>query len=443
MSRRAAVHDGTSFRGGPLIPILFFITPLLTAIAPRLGTFLLLILTLVLIVAALRRGLSWRALLEPNPAMMALAAVAAYAMLSAIWAAEPGEALSKGGFLLAAALAVFAAASAIRSLDGEQRRRAALAFVVGALCAALFVTIELITEGMLTRAAMNAIPVLQPDNVKRVRIVDGRVTSIGLADFNQHVGVVAFQLWPGLLALSTLPDPRRTLLSVLFVVALAVPIGLSEHDSSQIGLAASLLILPLAWFNARAVIRGLALVWSLGFALVLPLDFLAYKAELQFADWLPKSARARIIIWEYTAERVLERPLLGIGADSTPGAKAETAKRPEQPEGFVQPRTTGHHAHNIFLQSWYELGLVGAVLMAIAGAAVVSRMLLLPSPAQPYAAAAFTLLAVIAAFAWGMWQTWLISAIGLLVLSLLMAASLYQTPAREKLATPAPPPRSR
>ena len=31
----------------------------------------------------------------------------------------------------------------------------------------------------------------------------------------------------------------------------------------------------------------------------------------------------------------------------------------------------GHHAHNIFLQTWYELGAVGALLLAVAGAAVV------------------------------------------------------------------------
>ena len=30
-------------------------------------------------------------------------------------------------------------------------------------------------------------------------------------------------------------------------------------------------------------------------------------------SWLPDSARARIILWEYIAERVLEHPWLGIG----------------------------------------------------------------------------------------------------------------------------------
>lgn len=427
MSRSAARHDAEPFRGGPLIPILFFVTPLLTAIAPRLAPLLLLILALVLIVAGLRRGVPWRNFLQPNAAMIALAALASYAALSAIWAAEPGEALSKGALLLAVTFVVFAAATAITSLDAEQIRRAALCFVAGSLCGALFVTIELLTDGALTRAAMNAFPALQPDTVKRVKIVDGRVTQMNSSEFNQNVTMLAFQLWPGLLALATLQGPWPRLFGALFFLGLAVPIGLSEHDSSQIALMVSLLIVVAAWVNARAVIRGLVLAWCLGFVLVLPLGFLAYNAELHLADWLPSSARARIIIWDYTAERVLEHPFLGIGADSTPGAKAEAATPPEQPRGFVQKRSTGHHAHNLFLQSWYELGLLGALLAAIAGAAVVLRLSLLPGQAQPYGAAAFTLFAVIAAFAWGMWQAWLICAVGLLALYLLLAAAAYRT----------------
>jgi len=177
------------------------------------------------------------------------------------------------------------------------------------------------------------------------------------------------------------------------------------------------------------VARGLAIAWCFGFVLVIPLDFLAFKADLHQAKWLPMSARARIIIWEYTAERVLENPFLGIGADSTPSmkAKAKTAT-PDQPKGFVIRRTTGQHAHNLFLQSWYELGVFGVILAAIAGAAVALRILLLPAAAQAYGAASFTMVAVIAAFAWGMWQVWLICAVGLLPLYLLMPAALLRQP---------------
>jgi hypothetical protein len=47
-------------------------------------------------------------------------------------------------------------------------------------------------------------------------------------------------------------------------------------------------------------------------------------------------------------------------------------------EGFVY---TGRHAHDLFLQTWYELGVVGALLMAIAVALSISR---LPFEAQPF-----------------------------------------------------------
>jgi hypothetical protein len=87
MSSSAAGGNGRPFRGGPLIHILFFITPLFTAASPRLAPFLLPVVAVVLMIAALRRGLPWRHLLRPNAALIALLAVAAYAGLSAIWAA--------------------------------------------------------------------------------------------------------------------------------------------------------------------------------------------------------------------------------------------------------------------------------------------------------------------------------------------------------------------
>jgi O-antigen ligase len=226
---------------------------------------------------------------------------------------------------------------------------------------------------------MNTITAFRPDRAKHVAIHGGRITKMNLSEFNQNVAMLALALWPGLLALRGLDVPRRPMLMGLFFLVLAIPIAISEHDSSQLGLAASLLVLPLTWLQPHTVIRALAIAWCLGFVLVLPLDFLAFKAGLHEADWLPKSARARIIIWEFTAEQVLEKPWLGIGADSTPTVKAERTTPPEKPAGFVIRRTTGQHAHNLFLQTWYKLGVIGAILVAIAGAAIVLRILLLPA----------------------------------------------------------------
>jgi O-antigen ligase len=273
---------------------------------------------------------------------------------------------------------------------------------------------------------MNAIPLLQPDSAKHVRFSNGEVTKIKFSVFNRNVAIVMFNLWPGLLVLRTIEDgTRRAVLTGLFLLAVAVPVIISKHDSSQVALIGSTLVFILACTWRRLVIRALAVLWCAAFVLVLPVNFLAYKADLHLAPWLPTSARARVIIWEYTSERVLDHPWLGIGADSTPALKTPRGVA-EQPKGYVLPRMTGWHAHSLFLQTWYELGVAGVILMAFAGAAVVLRISLLPFEAQPFAAATFAVFVAIAAFAWGMWQPWLMCAVGLVLLYIRMAAGTVQ-----------------
>jgi fatty acid desaturase len=62
------------------------------------------------------------------------------------------------------------------------------------------------------------------------------------------------------------------------------------------------------------------------------------------------------------------------------------------------------------------------VLLAVAGALVVLRSRMLPKEAQPFAAATFTSFAIIAALAWGMWQTWWMCAAPLAAIYVCFAA---------------------
>jgi O-antigen ligase len=445
MSSSAAVRtDQPSSGRAPVIVTLCFLSPLLTAIAPRLAPFFLLAIGIVLIVAARLRGYDWRGLLELNPALLALCVVALYTCLSSLWAANPPGAATAAAVLLAATLLVYAATAALATLDKHQARRAATAFVAGALCAAVFVLIELLTDGAITRWAMNSIAALHPERAKHMVIVKGIVKRMNLSELNQNVAMLSLQLWPGLLALRTLETyARRKLIAVLYFLAVAIPVGISEHESSQVALVAALLVFLLARKWPRQAAVGLAAAWCLAFVLVLPMDFLAYRAGLHEATWLPSSFRARVIIWEYTAERVIEHPWFGIGADSTGTLKAEQTTPPEKPKGFVFRRTTGQHAHNLFLQIWYELGLAGVILVALAGVALVLRLPLLPAEIQPFAAAGFTTFAAMAAFAWGVWQIWLMCAVALVPIYFGIAAAPLRSKAREDRAASAVGPASR
>ncbi|MGV1014276.1 MAG: O-antigen ligase family protein [Methyloceanibacter sp.] len=421
----------TRFDGnGPVLPLLFFLAPLVTSVLPRLTPLFLVFIGLTLVLPSLRGGLRLKQLIAPSAALAACLVLSLYVFVNALWAADQGNALSKAAVLLGAVLLVFAAAPTIATLDERQISRTATAFAAGAAIGAVYLLLELLSGGATTRAVVNSIAVLRPDQAKRAVIVASEVKYINMSVFNQNATLLMLHLWPGLLILSALKTLRRRLLSiVLFLMVLVGALLVSDHESSQIALLGSTLVLILARSWPRPVTRGLAALWCLGFVLVLPFNFFAYQAELHLAEPLPSSYKARVIIWEYTAERVLENPVFGIGVSSTAimtrqavdAAKLSTPE--EQPEGFVYKRTTAHHAHNIFLQSWYELGAVGAVLLAIAGALIVLRIDLLPPQAQPFAAATFAAFALIASFAWGMWQTWFMCAIALVPLYLAVAAA--------------------
>jgi hypothetical protein len=216
----------------------------------------------------------------------------------------------------------------------------------------------------------------------------------------------------------------RTTATILFFAMLAAVMMISDNEASQVALLGSSLVVMAMWLWPQYVLRILAVAWCASFVLVLPASFAAYQNGLHFATWLPGTARQRVIIWEYTAEQVLSHPLLGVGIESTPALRDQQAAiaAPERPEGFVYPRTLGSHAHNVFLQAWFELGAVGVLLLAIVGAAVVTLIPLLPASAQPFAAGSFAAFAFVGAFSWGMWQMWFMSAIALLPLCLRIGA---------------------
>ena len=410
---------------------LSFLASALSIAAPRLAPAFLGLLGLVLIALAWRQGARWRELARLRTLLFLLLAVSAYTLLSAVWSPVPGTSVEKAALFAAFSMLTLGAVSAIDRLEATELRLIASAVIAGTIVGAAYVMLEVLTEGRITVTLMNLLSVFRPENAKHVRIEDGVITDINMSRFNHHATMVILFLWPTLLLMKeTLAGLRRSLIGGLFLVLVVVAVFLSEHDSSQLAIIVSLIAWGLAKTWPRAVIRGMALLWCLGFVVIIPLVHLAYNAGLHKAESLPSSFRARIIIWDYTRERALNTPLIGIGAGAT-RVESKPRSKAKLPPGFVFPRATGQHAHNIFLQTWFELGLVGAILFALLGAAAIVRILLLPPEVQPFAAASFAAFGVIASFAWSMWQTWWVCAIGLMIIYLCLGAALLRRPGAE------------
>jgi O-antigen ligase len=139
-------------------------------------------------------------------------------------------------------------------------------------------------------------------------------------------------------------------------------------------------------------------------------------------EYLPNSGVHRIMIWQTTAERIRERPWLGHGFDTSrvlyPRSSIVDVR-------FAKP-TVGQsigfnaepiplHPHNMILQVWLELGVVGAGMVLAALLAIIAGLARMPLERDERAAGYgfFVTALAIAAVAYGAWQAWWLSALGL------------------------------
>lgn len=204
---------------------------------------------------------------------------------------------------------------------------------------------------------------------------------------------------------------RRLGLTILALSGvLSVPFGVSAH---ALGFAAGLAVFGLAFLAPRltilAVSGGLA-----GWTLAAP--FATPTLTHLVANPLPFSWEHRLAIWAQTCHEIWNAPWIGhgLGASRTLPGVAVAGQMTYPPL----------HPHSASLQLWYETGVVGAALAAlalVAGGHAIARALG-DKPASAAAAAASLLsLGFIANVSFSLWAEWWVAA--LLIAAALTAAS--------------------
>jgi O-antigen ligase len=437
-----------SRRESALIGLLFFLVPFVTLLAPLTTVPAIILLAGVSIGIAVFHGQSAKELLRFDLALALFAVVMLYLLINASWAADVPRALNKVLWFALVVILSFAGSRALGHWSERQVNTAVAAFLAGMILGLAFILFELVTHQALTRLLFNWLPAVRPASLKTLRLEDGKVVKIASFELNRNVAVMLLMLWPALLCLSRWTDGRRRIIaaSVLFAAA-AVAIFLSKHETSKLGLIAGVIAFPAAWFWPRGARLAMATLWCLAFISVVPLASELAKEHLEQTTWLPYSARSRITLWAYTAEKIPDAPLLGIGLTSTRTQSADrSSARREEPlaeaktDGRMLVWKTGPHSHNEFLQTWYELGAVGAILLLATGGAVILSIGRLSPAIQPFMLAQFAAFFVMATFSWGMWQSWLMALPGLATLYAALAASFATAaqPVAGKYARAAP-----
>ncbi len=398
----------------PMVAVASF----LCLVTPRITVATLAIFALVILSLALIEGARLRALIKPDLGLWLFVTAGVYFCINATWSEDFGRAINKAAlFILFAALSI-GTVRAVLAWPEDRANRAARGFAAGVALGSLYLLIEVLTGQALARGLFNLLPVLQPGDFKGMKVEDGEIIAIRLAELNRSIALLLMSLWPLLLYLTKgRRDLHAWIVGGSAFLAAAVIILASEHNTSQMAIFVTLVVFLAAYLLPRITWVAVATGWCLAFVAVVPLTMAAYQADLHHAKWLPYSAQARIVLWGYTAHAVSDTPVLGIGGSSARAMAAEPEAianaKEAKAQGEVYAWQAGPHAHNQYLQTWYELGVIGVVLVLAAGAWVLWIIGRLPADQLPFMLAHFAAFAALSASAWGMWQTWLMALPGL------------------------------
>lgn len=402
--------------------------PRLRSIYVRLGSYLFSVIVFLAIVTP--RGLAWllpclavfaamafpgggisRSALKPRfAAAAALAAIIAYLLLSTLWSAD------KTSTLAAALVFLLYAASLTILLDGLERESPGIvqglsrSLPPSVAAGALFILFELSTDNLLQKAVFSYIPLARPGSPEHVGMLDGRVAFWATDELNPSVALLNLLAWPALLAI---PEDDSNAFAwvkragLLFLLAAAT--FASEHDASKIALLCAAMFFGLSWRWPNGAIRAVAAGFIAACLAAVPLVREVYREGWHLSTAIPVNGRARLIIWDATAAKVKEHPILGVGANSTKFL-SEQSPGEERP-GNIIPWATGNHAHNVFLQTWYELGAAGVALLALLALTVLSAISRMRGDIAPYALAVFCSAVTINSLSWSLWYPWVLASL--------------------------------
>ncbi len=194
-------------------------------------------------------------------------------------------------------------------------------------------------------------------------VATGRGITIGLF----FLPALWLMIWQGVGITGFLSMRGKALLTGLSFILMAV-------GALRFGIAANLLaILTLlaVWLMtlrfAKSILN-IVFIAALALLLFTPFIVLALPSleDLNALEQGPASWRMRLVIWKYTAGEIFSDPAIFLFGHGVNATKALTEASPimtlpgAPPSAYMLPT----HPHNLFLQIWFEYGLVGAGLVS-------------------------------------------------------------------------------
>lgn len=339
-----------------------------------------------------------------NIAVPVLGALILWSAITLFWSPNPeaGSKLLRLTVLMIAGLVVIAAAIDLNSIERDVFRACLMIGMIGGFIAlAIGWAIE-----------FEFLPFIAPGADEPGKY---------LSRFNRGTTIFSLIAWPAILVLIGRPP-----LAILFFVFVAGFVSQMASVAATTGLAigAVIFILVRIWPNFGPRLLLICSVLYLAAAPVLHglvlnperVTITGDRLEKEY-PWFPRSAYHRILIWNFTAGKILEAPVTGWGFDGSKHIPGNEQKLDKQESALPL------HPHNGPLQIWLELGAVGIIIAAIFCFLIIStiRQFHDRDGARETSSALFAAGFSVLCVSFGIWQSWWVAVL-FLVAAFLIAA---------------------
>jgi exopolysaccharide production protein ExoQ len=398
------------------------VAPLASIYAPLFMAPLILMAALGVIVTAIlgRRRIP----LLGQPLLILLVLLVLWGAVSAGWSIYPIGSITTALQLLALFASGAVVMGGVALLDGTEAARIGRALVIGIMAALVIYTIEMALNSPIQSLI--------------------RHSGVGLeqiySPFNRGLAVLVVLLPPALMIL------RRAgyiPLAVGLFGAAVVIVYVYYGSSVAVALACGIVAAALSFIGRGPMTRLIG--WGVA-AMVMAAPFIAREVitpatfESVGRAVYNVSVPHRLAIWQFVADKALERPFKGWGLDaarSFPGGNTTVpiTTRACQPPCSLEVQRLPLHPHNMAMQWWLELGLPGAALGA---AALFWLFRQIPKVAADRSEEALlvgqlTAAAAIAGLSYGAWQSWWLAT--LMLAMAFSAVALRATPVMAPMAS--------
>ena len=269
----------------------------------------------------------------------------------------------------------------------------------------LFLLITLIFEAI-SNSAIHKI-IRPSDTIPRdgewvpyIEILSARGTSI-LASFSILSAILIIQI------------TKRKTLGVLYIVLSTVTCILMPMQASLLSVCVGAIIFLISNYYPKLTIRIIffGLIFGTFLAPWVSQKLINEKTDFIESIEIDRGLKQRLIIWGYSSKLIAEKPIIGHGFDSSRYLSTKS--------GYYNNTNWSNlplHPHNLWLQIWLELGLVGvlvfcAFLFSIYQSILRYNFSTLDICLINSSIASITVLSLVS---FGVWQFWWISSIGIL-----------------------------